>query len=317
MKKMMMLFLLFIIIVFLAGLYVYAFSNGGVIIQPIQKENMDTMEAVNVASCPDLLIKKDCSLLLYNTKLPEVDGLNPIPFFSMDEYLNYLEIQKRKGIHCPVLFLQQESNTQGQDVYRIRPSPTDTNPGMQPITLAPPQTATGGAPKPLQTVQYIDSSREDPPFNGGEYSGFDPYGLFIGKYTNIDAIHDSTKSQQISDNPMDDNWGGTEYTQSVVNSGKYNDYNIFKPTNYTPKNNEFIPGLGNVAPPPSTIDFTSSTTTFPIGSQLLSGDSVNSNTINTSSPVAPVGANFTYGSSSMSNSAIGNAIGSGNGLGSQ
>lgn len=302
---MMMLFLLFLIIVFLAGLYVYAFSNGGVIILPIQKENMETMEAANVASCPDLLIKKDCSLLLYNTKLPEVDGLNPIPFFSMDEYLNYLEIQKRKGIHCPVLFLQQESDTQGQDVYRIRPSPTNTEPGMQPITLAPPQVVSGGgAPKPLQTIQYIDSSREDPPFNGGQYSGFDPYGLFIGKYTNIDAIHDSTEKQQISDNPMDPNWGGTEYTQAVVNSGKYDEYNITRPTNYTPKNNSFIPGLGNMPPPPSTIDFTSSTKSFPIGSQLLSGDSVNTNTINTSSPVAPAGANFKYGDSASNNGSL-------------
>jgi hypothetical protein len=54
-----------------------------------------------------------------------VDGINPIQFGSLDDYIRYLEVQRKSGIHCPVLYLQQESNDQGQDVYRMRPSPFD------------------------------------------------------------------------------------------------------------------------------------------------------------------------------------------------
>ena len=59
------------------------------------KENME-----NNTSCPNLLIKKGNMLLLYNKNKPE-DDTNPMPFFNLDEYINYLEMQKEKG---PMIF---------------------------------------------------------------------------------------------------------------------------------------------------------------------------------------------------------------------
>ena len=54
-------------------------------------------------------------------------------------------------------------------------------------------------------------------------------GLHVGQYTDIDKIHDSTETDAISDNPADPNWGGVLYTESVVQSGKYDDNKVVRP----------------------------------------------------------------------------------------
>ena len=107
-------FIIFLIFTFLLGLYITMYWNIQVNIKTM--ENME-----NNTSCPNLLIKKGNMLLLYNKNKPE-DDTNPIPFFNLDEYINYLEIQKEKGLHCPVLFLQEENNAQGENVYKVHPS---------------------------------------------------------------------------------------------------------------------------------------------------------------------------------------------------
>jgi hypothetical protein len=226
---------IFLIIVFLAGIYVY--STNGLLHILKDKEGLDNISS----SCPNLLMKKDNILLLYNSQKPEEDGVNPIPFYNLDEYINYLEIQRKKGFHCPVLFLQNEVNTQGKEVYRIRPNPFELEGGVpQMNTLYP------GSDK---VIQNIDANRSNPPYNAGNYAGFDPTGLFVGRYTNIDEIHDSTEKSPISDNPMDSNWGGVLHTQGAVDTGKYDDNRIVKPALVTPKNTQFIPGLFGHPPP--------------------------------------------------------------------
>ncbi len=177
------------------------------------------------SNCPDLLIRKGNTLLLYNTTKPEIDGINPIPFFNLDEYINYLEIQRKNGIHCPVLYLQQEENTQGQSTYRIRQSP------FLPDGLP---TNVDLYRNPIPRSQ-LTSGDDNPPYNANQHMSFDPYGQYIGKYTDLDALHDSTfKGSSISDNPMDSNWGGVLYTKSVVDSGKYKENEVAPPTSMGP-----------------------------------------------------------------------------------
>jgi hypothetical protein len=48
---------------------------------------------------------------------------------------------------------------------------------------------------------------------------------------------------------MDPNWGGVLHTQSAVDSGKYDDNRIVKPSLISPKNSQFIPGLHGHPPP--------------------------------------------------------------------
>jgi hypothetical protein len=206
---------IFLLVTFLAGIYVIL--TNGLVNNTTDSavENMDNKDNASASSCPDLLIKQGNSLFLYNTTAPIVDGQNPIPFYNLDEYINYLEVQRKKGIHCPVLYLQQENDVQGKTVYRMQPSPFYVEGGLPAL--------------PMQTIDntkvqmVMDASRDNSPYNANNYPGFDPYGQDIGINTNIDLIHKSTEMENsgISDNPMDTNWGGVEVTQQSVDSGKF------------------------------------------------------------------------------------------------
>jgi hypothetical protein len=96
----------------------------------------------------------------------------------------------------------------------------------------------------------VDSSRDNAPYNQGQYPGFDPNGQDQGQYTELDRIHDSTKKEgQFSDNPMDPNWGGVLYTRQQVMSGKYNDNQVIKPIYGGAPNVMSIPSLMPDEPP--------------------------------------------------------------------
>jgi hypothetical protein len=163
-------------------------------------------------TCPNLLIRSGAKILLYNTNVAQSES-NPLVFEHLDNYLMFLQEQRKKGIRCPVLFLQEENNTQGQTVDRMRPNPMEMQGGL-----------------PIQPVQISDSSDDNPPFNQNQYSGFDSHNFHEGEYTVLDQIHDSTAKVKISDNPMDSNWGGVEYSRQAVESGKYADREVGKQT---------------------------------------------------------------------------------------
>ena len=225
-------FLLFLILTFFIGLYVTTYWNTGVNIK--NKEAMENNSEDD--GCPDLLIQRDNVLLLYNTKKPE-DETNPIPFFNLDEYINYLEIQKDKGGICPTLFLQQENNAQGKEVYRVRPSPFDLQ---------------GGLPTEAPDGDRGTEALNSPTYNTNQFPGFDSHGQYVGQYTNIDEIHDSTNTKKISDNPMDSKWAGITYTQQMVDSGKYIERGLTKPSFFNPKT-AFYPSIPSVIPLPQDI----------------------------------------------------------------
>jgi len=215
MKSMKKLFIGFLILTFFIGL-VFCLSNPSDLF-PV--ESMETLEEkmvngnTEISPCPNVLIRQGGSLLLYNTLLPASDT-NPIPFFNLEEYSLYMKAQRNKGVRCPVLYLQEENDTQGNDVYRIRNSPYSIE---------------GGLPVKVVPLKMEDASLDNPPYNQGQYSGFDPYGQYIGKYTVLDKIHDSTRQVPVSDNPMDPNWGGVIHSQQAVDSGKYNENTVGKP----------------------------------------------------------------------------------------
>jgi hypothetical protein len=224
-------FITFLVFTFVLGLYITMYWNISVNLKT--KENMETN-----SSCPNLLIKKGNMLLLYNKNKPE-DETNPIPFFNLDEYINYLEIQKEKGIICPVLFLQEENNTQGENIYKVHPSPFELQDGVS-------------GENTEDVIDRTDANRSNPPYNQDQYPGFDPQGQYIGKYTNIDAIHDSTNEKKISDNPMDSKWAGVTYTQQMVDTGKYAGRELTKPQLFNPKT-AFYPSIPSEIPLPQDV----------------------------------------------------------------
>lgn len=211
---------LFAITVFLSGFLVI--MNGGIKNTP-SAENMETRTAENDApsSCPDLLIKQNNKLMLLNTKMPKEDGVNPILFDTLDQYTQYVNTQKEKGYECPVLFFQQENDTQGNDVYRMRETPYFVEGGIPPIqmTLEKPNT---------EPIQVNDASRANTPFNKNMYNGFDPQSLYIGKYTVLDEIHNSTALKECSANAADTNWCGPYYSNDAIDRGEYKNEEVGK-----------------------------------------------------------------------------------------
>jgi hypothetical protein len=248
-------FTVFLLVAFLVGAYVYAAIDLKEMIFKLEgmenKENpndkdKDSPEKPDKSKCPDTLIRVGKLLYLFNTNEEEKAGENPRVFNNLDEYTEYLEEQKSQGQSCPVLFLQQETDTQGHDIYRARPSPFNQQPHL-------PLTSSLSAPINRKPVKVLDASRSGK-YNTNMYAGFDPYGLYVGRRTDIDVVHESTEKREMSDNPMDSNWGGVLYTQGKIDAGEYKE-NEVTPTNYiTPKGGEFIPIHNPNVPPYPTQD---------------------------------------------------------------
>lgn len=81
--------------------------------------------------CPNMLIQQGSKLSLYNSKLAEVPGVNPLTFDNLEEYIEFTDWQRSQGIRCPVLYLQQSYNAQGKTVYKARNDPDDLQGGLQ------------------------------------------------------------------------------------------------------------------------------------------------------------------------------------------
>ena len=164
--------LLFTVFIFLLVTSVCAFSAKTQIENHItnDKINDKTNEGLEVQGdknttniCGTALIKRGGKLLLFMD--PNDKDEMPIEFNTLDDYITYLDEQKSKGIECPVLFLQQENDAQGNDVYRVRPSPFNQAGGMTPVNVVP----------------IKDASRANYPYNSNQYPGIDTAGLQIGK----------------------------------------------------------------------------------------------------------------------------------------
>jgi len=176
--------ILFFIVLFLGGLYLYTYHYSKM------TEGLTTMDGK--LRCPNLLIQKGAKFYLYNSNIAEVPGVNPVEFNNLEEYVEFLEWQRGAGIRCPVLYLQNSYDAQGNRVYKIRPSVTELQGGLPPTM-----------PSAISTPPItIPPSMPNPFVETGE-TATDKSNLLF------------------SDNPMDDNWGGLDYTQSLVDSGFY------------------------------------------------------------------------------------------------
>jgi hypothetical protein len=170
----------------------------------------------NTNRCPNILIQHGNEIFLYNSKVEKVPGVNPIRFKSLDDYSEFMDWLHGRGIRCPILFLQFSYDAQGNAVYKMRPSPTDLQGGLSANVPY--------SPAPAALVQMMDASRDNPPFNNQMYDGFDPLNFNMGDYTPQDAaFREKELTMKYSDNPMDSNWGGIRYSESVVASGAYAD----------------------------------------------------------------------------------------------
>jgi hypothetical protein len=171
---------------------------------------------------------------LYNSKVAKVPGVNPVEFDNLEDYTEFLDWQRSQGIRCPVLYLQQTFDAQGNPVYKVRPSVSEPQGGLPPSINMPPGIAsssgnvimesslgTPNAPAYPNPTLLVDAGRNDPPYNTNSFPAFDQSSYYIGTTTPLDAMNIQQEKQSVSPDPMDPNWGGAKYTQSLVDKGYY------------------------------------------------------------------------------------------------
>ena len=208
--------LLLIILIFLLGLYVtltyttkdieaFTMSEGGY-------------------ECPDIILKKGNKIYLKKSNKAIIPGVNPIVFNNLNEYVEFMHWQRSQNIKCPVLYLEESYNAQGEKTYKMRPNMFYPQGGLSSYN---PEEETLPAPRPqYEETLLIDAARNDPPYNKNSYPGFDPQNQYVGLEVPIDKLFHQQEHSVKSDNPMDSNWGGVEYSEQSVQSGKYKDDNV-------------------------------------------------------------------------------------------
>lgn len=203
-----------IVVVFILGLIFYSWFGDGKFV-----------EGFSSYRCPNILIQKGSEFYLFNSNLAKVPGVNPVVFKNLEDYVEFTEWQRSQGIQCPVLFVQQVYDTQGNMIYQFKPSPTDTQGGLPPEI---PYSST--ASETPQMRPLIDAGHDQPPYNWGGYPAYDEQNQDIGVYTPLDKIFQENKGG-LSPNPMDPNWGGATYTRALVQAGYYkpNEVSIYIP----------------------------------------------------------------------------------------
>jgi hypothetical protein len=153
----------FIVGLFVLGLYYYASSSP--------------REAF-AARCPNVLIQNGNEILLKNTGLAEIPGVNPVVFHNLEEYTEFVAWQTSQGIKCPVLLLQKSYDAQNTETYK---------------------------PQPVSLLR--DATRNDAPYNSNTYPGVDNQNQDIGNNTPLDVYHEVWQNSATSPNAMDPNWG--------------------------------------------------------------------------------------------------------------
>jgi hypothetical protein len=234
-----------ILIVFLLGLYFITQPNS-MIMESFEDPSSFKNPLSLSDNCADVLIQRGSKLFLYNTKRAEVPGVNPIQFANLEEYIEFTEWQRSQGILCPILYLQHSFDAQGDSVYKARPSPTNLQGGLTdyvlgsnvmplptnvPIAGSDAKLAPGGGISPsnagADSLQFeFDATRNDIPYNKNSYPGFDAHHKHAPLITPLDKMFYS--NTKVSPNPMDDNWGGAKYTDSLIDAGYYKDNEVNK-----------------------------------------------------------------------------------------
>ena len=215
------------ILVFLIGLYFYAKCSD-----PKYEEAL-TNNPNNETRCPNLLIQKGSQFFLYNSKVAKVPGVNPVEFENLEDYTEFLDWQRSQGIRCPVLYLQETYDAQGNPVYKVRPSVSEPQGGLPPsIASSSGDTimdSSMGNPDALaypNPTLLVDATRNDPPYNKNSFPSYDESSFYVGATTPLDTMNTVQQKETVSPNAMDQNWGGAAYTKSLVDKGYYADNEV-------------------------------------------------------------------------------------------
>ena len=182
--------------------------------------------------CPNMLIEKDGELVLFNSKKKVVPGVNPIIFKNLEEYKKYVELQQSKNTTCPVIYLQYTTDTQNNELLKVKSSIFENKLDLDKEKLI--ETTNKYDDEYFEKNKILDATKDSTPdpnykFNTNMFSGFDQYNQDIGRNTPLDQLYYNKNKK--SPNPMDPNWGGKKYTQQKIDQGEYKDRYVYKHTN--------------------------------------------------------------------------------------
>jgi len=226
--------MLLVLIVFLVGIYFYAKYSGYDIYSGYDMyEGLTNMSNNSNMRCPNLLIQKGSRFYLHNSKVAKVPGVNPIEFENLEDYTEFLDWQRSQGIRCPVLYLQETFDAQGNPVYKVRPSVSEPQAGLPPSIASSQGEIMREYGLDIQTplldpnpTLLVDATRNNPPWNYNLYPPFDETSFYVGTTTPLDAMNRAQEQLPTSPDPMDPNWGGSAYTQNLVDRGYYKDREV-------------------------------------------------------------------------------------------
>jgi hypothetical protein len=123
-----------------------------------------------------------------------------------------------------------ESQNFGQQGRPPMPPPFLESVPIWDLHHQPPLYVEGGLPalpmerRPPGVIEARDAVTDtNPRFNQTGLNSYDPYGLYVGRFTDVDVLHKKTAdvSQGLSANAADPNWGGVMYTQQLVRDHEY------------------------------------------------------------------------------------------------
>ena len=206
------------LVLFLGGMYFYAKHN------------------IRTSSCPNILIQYDSKYYLFNSNKARIPGVNPLVFKTLEDYNDFLKWQQTVGIKCPVLYVQKTYDAQGKRVFKMRPSVNELKGGLPPAP--PPYVAShkpdtslinkstcedsleGEIPGPVIDILYRTGAeiKEDTRLEKPEQKIVDIAATIDPKFIMPCPV---PTFKSLSDDPMDVNWGGEDYTEQSIKSGKY------------------------------------------------------------------------------------------------
>lgn len=206
------------LVLFLGGMYFYAKHN------------------VQTSSCPNVLIQYDSKYYLFNSNKARIPGVNPIVFKTLEDYNDFLKWQQTVGIKCPVLYVQKTYDAQGKRVFKIRPDVNELKGGL------PPSTPSYVLAKKHHDTEIVNNStacdNTTPHIPGPVIDLLYRTGSEISEHSTLERPeqkaddHSQTTPKfllpcpvptfkSFSDNPMDLNWGGEDYTEQSIKAGNY------------------------------------------------------------------------------------------------
>jgi hypothetical protein len=175
---------IFIAVVFLAGVYTTLNYNS------IQfKEGFEGQ-----TRCPDILIQDGEQLILKNSSLAEVPGVNPVRFKNLEEYAEFVQWQRSQGINCPVLYYTKSYDAQSHEGY---------------------------LPAELPPISEVPNPFAFNPDNDTYPEAIDPHNQEIGENSKTDQYYYAGKSFPVSASAMETNWGGADFSMKAVDHTYY------------------------------------------------------------------------------------------------